>query len=64
MANENGSVGPRPPEAPGTAGTLLASRDTYVPPALTRLGDLRTMTMGTTPSYADSGGPPGLGRRV
>jgi len=39
-------------------------RRTYNAPTLTRFGDIRTVTMGATPGYQDSGGPAGLGKSI
>jgi hypothetical protein len=36
---------------------------TYEAPRLTYLGDVRTITMGTSPNAQDSGGVPGFGKK-
>lgn len=64
MQTERENVGVRPGDEQAARGSFVAQRKEYAAPVLTRLGDLRTLTMGTTPGFQDSGSPTAFGRAV
>jgi hypothetical protein len=64
VPTEREKAGVYPRETQAAHDPSGAPRRDYAAPVLTRLGDLRTLTMGTTPGFQDSGGPPGYGLGV
>lgn len=57
-ANNNLSrPGSARPQRETAAGSEQTARRAYQPPALTRYGDVRGLTLGGSPGTGDSGGP-------